>query len=267
MILSTYHVHTNLCDGKNTPEEMIRSAIACGCSEIGFSGHSAIPGEDWCMTDEGAEEYCKLLQQLKKDYEKQITVYIGIEQDSISTVSRKQYDYIIGSVHSVFRNGKYEWVDLSSDNFSRIVKDVYNGDVYSFSEDYYDEVASLYENTKCDIIGHFDLITKYIDLYPFDTSHPRYVKAYKKALGKLLSTPAIFEVNTGAISRGYRKTPYPSNEILDIIIAAGKPIVVNSDAHSVDSVAFMIKETTDELLARGARILTSMEEILKITRA
>ena len=33
-------MHTCYCDGKNTPEEMVQSAIEKGLSTVGISGHS-----------------------------------------------------------------------------------------------------------------------------------------------------------------------------------------------------------------------------------
>ena len=266
MIFSTYHAHTSFCDGSSTAEEMIRAAVACGCPEIGFSGHSYIQGEDWCMTEEGSVEYIKTLHELREKYKNQIKVYIGIEHDTESVISRESYDYVIGSVHSVLHNGKSEAIDLSFDNFARIVEESYGGDVYALCEDYFEAVSKVYDVTKCDIIGHFDLVTKFIDLMPFDTAHPRYVAAWNRALDILLKTPAVFEVNTGAMSRGYRKEPYPATDILERIIAAGKPIVVNSDSHSASTVDFGLCEIADRLIQKGAVVLTSMEDILKITR-
>ena len=35
------HTHTCFCDGKNTPEEMVISAIEKGMDVLGFSGHSS----------------------------------------------------------------------------------------------------------------------------------------------------------------------------------------------------------------------------------
>ena len=43
------HTHTTFCDGKNTPAEMAAAAFAAGLGAIGFSGHSPLDGEEWCM--------------------------------------------------------------------------------------------------------------------------------------------------------------------------------------------------------------------------
>lgn len=42
-LLSSVHVHTKLCDGKNTPEELALSAWKAGLKTLGFSGHSPHP--------------------------------------------------------------------------------------------------------------------------------------------------------------------------------------------------------------------------------
>ena len=49
----TLHCHTNLCDGKNTPEEMANAAILQGVKVLGLSGHSHTPHDDsYCMSRE-----------------------------------------------------------------------------------------------------------------------------------------------------------------------------------------------------------------------
>ena len=99
------------------------------------------------------------------------------------------------------------------------------------------------EVTKCDIIGHFDLITKFIEQDPaFDTNHPRYVKAWQQAADELLKTGKPFEINTGAISRGYRTSPYPAKEIRDYIRAHGGKLILSSDAHAKENIAFRFDE-------------------------
>ena len=45
-----FHVHTTFCDGINTPEEIVISAISRGMDKIGFSGHSyTFFDEEYCM--------------------------------------------------------------------------------------------------------------------------------------------------------------------------------------------------------------------------
>lgn len=53
---------------------------------------------------------------------------------------------------------------------------------------------------------------------------------------RLNAAGKIFEINTGAISRGYRSTPYPAPELLRHLNAIGGRITVSSDAHSAAAI-------------------------------
>lgn len=263
MIVSTYHTHTTFSDGKNTAREMVESAIACGMKEIGFSDHAPMIFEtSWAMPQGRVNSYKKTILELKEEYKDRIKIYLGIEQDYYSTPA-EGYDFIIGSVHFVSKNGVYLPVDLSAEETMRFVNEHYNGDGYAYAEDYFELIKDIYNKTKCHIIGHFDIVTKFNERLPIvDINNERYVKAYKSALDELLKTPAIFEINTGAISRGYRKGPYPDDNMLDIIGKSGKPFAICSDTHNVDTVAFDLEKERERLDLKGYSYIKSLEEII-----
>ncbi len=235
-MINDYHVHTTFCDGKNTPEEMVLKAIEKGMTLLGFSAHSyTFFDESYCLRKERYDEYKGEINRLKEKYKDKIEILCGIEQDYYSKEPTEGFSYVIGSVHYVKKNDKYLPVDESEEIFIDIVKTYYNGDYYAFCEDYYEVVGNVVEKTKADIIGHFDLITKFNENSRlFDENNERYIAAWKKAADKLLKTGKVFEINTGAISRGYRTTPYPSKKILAYIEEKGGKIIKNSDSHSVD---------------------------------
>lgn len=264
MKLSTYHLHTTYCDGKNSAEEMVLKAIELGCPEIGFSGHAYMDFDSsWCMTVEDTENYKREITALKEKYKDKIKIYMGIEQDYYSCLDTDDYDYVLGSVHYVYKDGEYLPVDLSFDATNEFVDKHYGGDMYAYCEDYYKLVADLYNKTKCDIIGHVDLCTKFNEgCRQFDTSNERYVKCATEAVAELLETPAIFEINTGAISRGYRTESYPEGFLLKMIGEAGKKFVINSDTHSTSTIDFLLKEEAEKLDKSGYKYITSLEEIL-----
>ena len=232
MTLSNYHTHTRCCDGRDTPEELVREAIRLGCPELGFSGHSHVSFDDCCMTVEGTEQYKSEIRRLREQYKDQLRIRLGVEQDYFGDLPTDDYEYVIGSVHYVPKDGRMLSVDSSAEDFDAAVAAHYGGDVYAFAEDYYALVGRVYEKTRCTIVGHFDLITKFNeDGCRFDTAHPRYRRAAGEALEALLDKPVIFEINTGAIARGYRKTPYPEPWILEELIAHKAPLLLSSDCH------------------------------------
>ena len=66
IIKTNYHMHTNFCDGKNTPQEMVLACIEKKFTHIGFSSHVMYPvGDDWHIAPSKIREYCKVIQELK----------------------------------------------------------------------------------------------------------------------------------------------------------------------------------------------------------
>lgn len=239
-MLSNYHTHTVFCDGKNTPEELVQEALRLGCPEIGFSGHSyTFFDESYCMSPEGTEEYRACIRELQQKYEGRIRIRLGVEQDYYSEEPTAEYEYVIGSVHYVKKGTEYLPVDESRERQQQVIRQYYNGDFYSFAEDYFETAADLYRKTRCDIIGHFDLIAKFNEGgILFDPEHPRYRTAADRALQTLLQTPVRFEWNTGGIARGYRTEAYPAENITRQICAAGKKPLFSSDCHEAARLLF-----------------------------
>ena len=217
---------------------------------------------DWSIKAERVEEYKNQVLELKEKYKGKIKIFLGIEQDYYSTPANG-YDYIIGSVHFVYKDGEYIPVDISADEVKSYIDRLYGGDVYGYCEDYFKLVKDIYRVTKCQIIGHFDLVTKFNEKMPLiDINHPRYIKAVDDALSELLKSPAIFEINTGAISRGYRTTPYPDEPTIDKIAKSGKSFVITSDTHNKDTITFNFKEQQAYLDKKGYGYIKSLEEII-----
>ena len=99
-------------------------------------------------------------------------------------------------------------------------------------------------------MGHFDLITKFNEGDSlFDTGHPRYVSAALEALDRLAQHGVILEINTGAMSRGYRSTPYPAPALLRAMRERDLPICITSDCHDRANLLFAFPQA--EELARS----------------
>ncbi len=247
MILSDFHTHTNFCDGKDSPEEMVLSAIDKGMDTLGFSMHS-FAEFDLDVYDNPAAlgEYKKEVARLKERYKDKIKILCGIEQDIYSEPADKDFDYVIGSVHYVKVDGEYFPLDLSKEVLLEAVEKGFGGDFYSFAEWYYNMEAQVVEKTGADIIGHLDLIRKFNeDGDLFDEKHPRYVAAYTKAVKALVKYDKPFEINTGAMSRGYRSTPYPCEDILRCIYENGGKVIMSSDSHRKDTLCFEFEKWAD----------------------
>ena len=99
---SSVHVHSKLCDGKNTPEEIAVTAWRAGLQTLGFSGHSHTPHDlEYCMTQSRTALYKAQVAKLKERYAGKLDILCGLEWDLYSDDDPTQYDYWIGSAHYV----------------------------------------------------------------------------------------------------------------------------------------------------------------------
>jgi histidinol-phosphatase (PHP family) len=257
MIKANFHTHTTYCDGKNTPEEMVQAAIALGMTAIGFSGHSHSVTETYGMDPKTIVQYRADILALKEKYAGQIDILLGLEQDSLCSAPDYNYDYLIGAVHAFFKDGHYICVDEAERTMLHNVEAYYGGDFYAYAEHYYQVLTETVLKYDPTFIAHFDLVTKFNEGGKhFDESHPRYRKAALDALHTLIKAGKPFEINTGAISRGYRVTPYPAPFILQEIHDLGGKIILSGDTHACDGLLCEYEQATQ--LAKKCGFKTAM---------
>ncbi|MCR5042390.1 MAG: histidinol-phosphatase HisJ family protein [Clostridia bacterium] len=247
--VSDYHMHTTFSDGKNSPRQMLERAVELGLREVGISDHSYTPFDlSYCMEKKRIGEYNAELNALKAEFDGRIRFLAGIEQDFFSPEPTDGYDYVIGSVHYLEKNGVYAPIDSDRQTLQRAIHDMYGGDPYAMCEAYFENVSRVCERWGADIVGHIDLITKFNEQPQgvlIDDTHPRYREAACRAVDSLLGYDAVFEINTGAISRGVRKTPYHAPFIRDYIVSRGGKLILSSDAHNRDWICLKFDELGD----------------------
>lgn len=234
-ILQNLHTHTTYCDGVNTPEEMIKAAIDKGFQSIGFSGHSYMDFSPvYSMSLEDTEKYKEEIFALKEKYRGIIDVFCGLEFEMFSTgFETCGYDYLIGSVHYLSKNGEKIGFDRPANVIRPVIEDYFSGDGLEFAKEYYSLLATLPEYGDFDIIAHFDLVTKHVEKENFFDVESSQYKEYAVAAAEALAGKIpYFEVNTGAIARGYRTSPYPSDFLLGELKRLGFKAIVSSDCHN-----------------------------------
>lgn len=234
MITTNFHTHTVYSDGIDIPEEMVKTAIEKGFTALGFSEHSYTRLDaEICLKAEKVPEYVEEINRLKEKYKNDIKIFLGFEKDYFSSEDTSIFDYVIGSVHQIRKNGVEMSVDYSPEMTKKWVDEMYSGDFDAYAEDYFELVGDVIEKTNADIIGHFDLISKFNEELGFIQSE-RFLKSAEKAVKKLVKYDRPFEINTGAISRKRRSIPYPTPEILKMIKKHGGKIAFSSDCHNKD---------------------------------
>lgn len=234
-------MHTTFCDGADTVETIAAAAKAQGVKILGFSGHSFVAqvGE-YGMNAAAEQAYVQAVAAAKARYDGEMEILCGLEQDLFSAPPAEPYDYIIGSVHCIPTPDGLCDVDNGAALQAQTVKRYFDGDFYRYAAAYFEQVASVRKKTACTIIGHFDLVAKYNEsAHFFDETDKRYLDAGKAAIAALCADGgAVFEINTGALPRGARKTPYPILPFLKEIKARGGKILFSADAHTADTLLF-----------------------------
>ena len=242
------HCHTDFDDGADSPEMMVRAALMAGLASIGISVHCPLPEEDtWCCAPSDEEAYIAEMRRLQELYAGKIDVWCGMEYDvDAPRRSVPPYDYIIGSCHLL--DGIP--FDYDPDTAAHLI--AYFGGADTAAQRYYEKLCLMAKYPEISIVGHFDLPTKYNERVPlYDTESRAYRDAAFAAMERLNAAEKIFEINSGAISRGWRTTPYPSEELLRHLKTIGGRICISSDAHRTADIDFAFDRSEALALSCG----------------
>lgn len=247
-----YHCHAQFSDGKDTAEELVLAAIDAGCDCLGISEHYvSVKGSSYSLKPEQEAGYKAEIWRLKEKYKNDISIFLGAEADYTSPIA-VGYDYVIGSVHFFELNGEFIDVDLDPKQQIDAANRHLGGDLVELACNYYEIMGRMADKFKFDIVGHFDLVTKFNEGGRlFDEKDKRYIKAAENALEKLVPTGAAFEINTGAISRGYRTEAYPNDYFLNLIREMGGSVTYSSDAHQARFITLGFDDAVKRAKAAG----------------
>lgn len=251
---ASVHTHTTFCDGRDTPEAMARAALAKGLTTLGFSGHSYVPKDGFGIAPERLPAYVGEIRRVQRAYAGRLEVLCGIELDTDAPAADlTPFDYVIGSCHAVRgRDGRSYVVDGTPENLSQAIREGFGGDAMACVAAYYDQLTQFVLALRPTFVGHFDLITKFCEKQPlFDAESAAYREVASAALDRLLAAGLTLEVNTGAMARGWRTTPYPSDFLLSRIARAGGRVTLTADAHAKEGLTFAFDDALERIRRAG----------------
>ena len=246
------HTHSTWCDGRNTTREMAEAAVEKGFDILGFSGHASVPSWDGSMSVDDTRAYVQEVLSLKEEYKDRLSIYLGIEEDTENRLLFKEpFEFVIGSCHSLAHEGVRLAVDYNRGISEFMLENWYHNDYRAFVREYFREVLRMKDWDEVDIIGHIDLITKFNEdesFFRFDD--PFYVKEATDAIDAFAGRK-ILEVNTGAIARGYRTTPYPARNLLQYMKEKNVRILLSSDCHTAGDLDCFFPEALELIRSCG----------------
>lgn len=251
--LQNLHTHSVFCDGQDTPEQMVLAAIEKGFDSIGFSGHSYMKySPTFQKKGDRTAAYRAEVLRLRQAYADRIGIYCGLEAEMYSDADFGGFDYLIGASHYLMCGDECVPFDRTALHTERVIDAYFQGDGMAYAKKYFETVARLPECGKFDIIAHFDIISKHGETHAFfDTDSPAYVRAGLEAIDALDGKIPFFELNTGAMARGYRTSPYPAPVFLRELKQRGFGVVITSDCHSAPLLDYGFAEAAALLRAYG----------------
>jgi histidinol-phosphatase (PHP family) len=235
-MLTDYHTHLRP-DASDTPpsryfsEENVRryldAAAARGVDELGFSEHVYRFRESldiwqhpfWreCAHD-SLDEYVEFLTRMPVKVGLEVDWIPGREEQIARLIGDRPWDYIIGSVHfiadrAVDHDGYDIWVTSSPD------------EVWSA---YFMALGDAAASGLFDVLAHPDLVKVWGRDRP---GPPRPLREYYElAMDGIAGADIAVEVSTAGLRKPVGEI-YPARELLEICVAAGKPVSLSSDAH------------------------------------
>jgi len=246
---ANFHAHTVFSDGAHTVEENVREAQAQNMLALGFSDHSCtVFDSGYCMSPEKYGLYRKTVEACRRDCA--VPLFCGIELDAFSQSSAGEFDFTIASAHYVFRGGEYYAMDRSPQEHQRCIREAFGGSLMDMLRCYCDTLGEHVAKINPTFVGHVDLPAKFCTM-PEDSEEYRGI--LEDAIKHLVRLCPYLEMNTGAISRGYREVPYPAPYLLDCIRREGGRIVLNSDSHRAEHLTYRFDECVTLLKEKGFR--------------
>ena len=223
-MLANYHTHTKRCHhASGEDREYVEAAIQAGFQILGFSDHCpwVFSRKDFVsgmrMSPAEADGYFYSLDSLKKEYARDIKIYIGFETEhcpdllSAQDELLKEYplDYMIMGQH--FLGVEYD--------------SVYTGWKHS-----QEEVLKGYVDTVIDGIktGRY-LYVAHPDLVNFTGEEVLYKQHMKRLCVALKEEDIPIEINILGL---WESRQYPAKRFLELAKETGNKAIIGMDAHS-----------------------------------
>ena len=254
------HTHCTFCDGKNSAEEMVLSAIEKNFTIIGFSSHCIYPltsdfyktpDDEWHIPENQIQNYLKEINRLKEKYSGQIKIFTGFEADyfeapeigsaipDFDVYKPLNPDFLIGSVHFVNTPKGFYTVDHTVENIRENLIKLYADSRTGLVDgkkavcEYFEAERQMLAKGKFNIVGHPDLIRKRNGVLKlFDENESWYREEIQLTAKAIAKAGVVAEINTGAIARGTMDDVYPSAAFLELLHSYGVPVCINSDCHN-----------------------------------
>jgi histidinol-phosphatase (PHP family) len=265
-VLTDYHVHLRPDERQCTAaqyftggnaERYRAAAEEHGIAELGVAEHIhrfAAALEIWDhpfwrrYAVDDLDAYCGFVRE-------ETDLRLGIEADYVpgredrtgSLLEARDWDFVVGSVHFL-RDRSLDTEDYSIWGTGESAEKVWRR--------YFETVAESALSGLYDVIAHPDLVKVWGDRAPRPDKDLRFF--YEPAVEAFAEAGIAVEVSTAGLRKPVAEL-YPSRPYLEMILDAGCPIALSSDAHVPDQIGFRYEEALELLEELGVRELAVFE--------
>jgi len=265
-LLTDYHVHLRTDERENTAARFFTAANAeryretateRGIEELGVAEHIyrfAAAMEIWQhpfwrqYAHDDLDAYCGFVRE-------ETDLRLGIEMDFIpgredrigTQLDGRDWDYVVGSVHFL-RDHSLDTEDYSVWGAGESADKIWRR--------YFETVAASATSGLYDIIGHPDLVKVWGADAPRPDRDLRYF--YEPAVEAFAEAGVAVEISTA----GWRKPvgeQYPATAFLEMLIDAGCPLALSSDAHEPDQLGYEYERAVKLLQSLGVKEIAVFE--------
>jgi histidinol-phosphatase (PHP family) len=266
-VLTDYHVHLRPDDIDETPAERYLTAgnadryrtVASerGIEELGVAEHvyrftqalDVWQHELWRHSArDDLDAYCAFVRE-------ETDLRLGIEADFIpgredrmaELLAAREFDYVVGSIHFVGDGAlDYDRYDIWSAT----------GSPEKVWRTYFDWLAQAAVSGMFDILAHPDLVKYWGDQRPRPDRDLRYF--YEIAMEGIAESGIAVELSTAGLRKPVGEL-YPARAFLEMVVDAGNPIALSSDAHTPDDLGRDYEQALELLDDLGVRELAVFE--------
>ncbi len=265
-MLTDYHVHLRPDSRENTAERFFtaanaeryrESATERGIAELGVAEHIYRFGaalEIWehpfwrRYAHDDLDAYCGFVRE-------ETDLRLGIEMDFVAgredrianVLERREWDYVVGSVHFL-RDHSVDAEDYSIWGTGESAERIWRR--------YFETLAEAARSGLYDIMSHPDLVKVWGRAAQVPDGDLR--RYYEPAVEAFAETGVAVELSTA----GWRKPvgeQYPSVPFLEMLVDAGCPIALSSDAHTAEQLGFEYERAVELLEQVGVREIAVFE--------
>ena len=225
---ANYHTHTTRCQHAfGEDREYVEEAIRAGLRILGFSDHCPwIYKSDYVsnirMTPQETDDYFLSLEKLRREYEKDIDIFIGFESEYLPELMEKQdaflkdypVDYMILGQHFLDSESDFNYSGRMADDEDRLIR-------------YVDLCIEGARSGRYLYLAHPDLIY----YTGSDKIYQREMKRLCEAM-KQMNIPLEYNLLGLAIHRNY-----PEERFWQIVRNTGNSVIFGVDAHRPEQFA------------------------------